>query len=290
MEIGRAVADEHCAFDRCANLAVFDPVGLGALEHIFPRRDVNLAAAEVHSIEAVLDRSDDFLGVVVAGEHVSLRHARHRHVCVRFTPAIAGGPHVHEPRILPLLHVADQDAVLDQYCAVRGRAFVVDRQRTAARLDGAIIDNGDSLGRDLLTHEPGESRGLFAIEVAFKTVSDRFMQHNAGPARAEHDIHFTGWSRDSLKIDQRLPYRFVDRALPGRWVDRPLKTFAPAKPVAARFLPVTVPGDHRNVEANHRANVAISLAICTQDLDHLPTGSDAGGYLSHARILLTRVR
>src|SRR6185312_2365781 len=58
MQVGRAVADQHGALDRRGHLAVLDLVGPGALEHVFARRDVDLAAAEIHGVEAVLHRGD----------------------------------------------------------------------------------------------------------------------------------------------------------------------------------------------------------------------------------------
>src|SRR5262245_66477107 len=53
MEVGRPVADQHCAFDRRADLTVLDPVGLGALEHIFSRSNVDLAAAKADGVKPV---------------------------------------------------------------------------------------------------------------------------------------------------------------------------------------------------------------------------------------------
>ena len=79
------------------------------------------------------------------------------------------------------------------------------------RRHGAVIDHGDALGRDLLAHQAGESRGPLAVEIALEAVTDRFMKHHAGPAGAEHDIHFAGRRGDRLEIDQR----FADRAVGG---------------------------------------------------------------------------
>ena len=133
MQIGRPVADQHGALDRRADLAVLDLVGLGALEHVFARGDVDLAAAEVDGVKAVLHRGDDFLRVV------RCRRACRCWSCAAsahgrgFAPAVAGRLHAHQPRVLPVLHVADKDAVLDQHGAVGRRALVVDRQRAAPR-------------------------------------------------------------------------------------------------------------------------------------------------------------
>ena len=81
--------------------------------------------------------------------------------------------------------------------------------------DGAVVDDGDALGGDLLAHQAGEGRGLLAVEIAFEPVADRFVQHHAGPAGAEHDVHLAGRRRHRVEIDQRLAHRLVDRALPG---------------------------------------------------------------------------
>src|SRR3954462_5915528 len=68
MQVAWSVADQHRALDRRADLAVFQPIGLGALEHVFARRDVDLAAAERYRIDAVLDRGDDLPRVASAGQ------------------------------------------------------------------------------------------------------------------------------------------------------------------------------------------------------------------------------
>ena len=44
----------HRTFDRRADLAVLNAVSLGALEHIFARRDIDLAAAKISGIECRL--------------------------------------------------------------------------------------------------------------------------------------------------------------------------------------------------------------------------------------------
>ena len=261
MQIGRPVADQHGALDRRGDLAVLDQIGLGALEHELARGDVDLAAAEIHRVEAVLHRGDDFLRVVRAGEHVGVGHARHRHVGIAFAPAVAGRLHAHQPRVLPVLHVADQDAVLDQHGAVGRRAFVVDGERAAALLHGAVVDHGDALGGDALAHQPGEGGGLLAVEIAFQPVADGFVQHHARPAGPQHDVHLAGRRGHRVEIDQRLAHGFVDRALPGMRLDEALIAFAPADAVAAGFLAVAVADDDRDVEPHQRTDVAIGLAV-----------------------------
>src|SRR5579875_1200062 len=66
-QIGRPVADQHGALDGRTEPAVLDLVRLGALENIFPRGDVDLAAAEAHRVEPVLHRGNDLFRIMDAG-------------------------------------------------------------------------------------------------------------------------------------------------------------------------------------------------------------------------------
>ena len=108
-----------------------DPVRLARREHELAARDVDLAAAEGHRVEAAVDRAHDVVGIVLAREHEGVGHARHRQVRVALAAAVAGRRHAHQPRVQPVLQVAAQDAVLDQHGALRGRALVVDVERAA---------------------------------------------------------------------------------------------------------------------------------------------------------------
>src|SRR3984957_10100263 len=56
VQVSRPVADQHGALDRRADFAVLEPIGFGAFEHVFARSDVDLAAAEIDGIDAVLHR------------------------------------------------------------------------------------------------------------------------------------------------------------------------------------------------------------------------------------------
>ena len=55
----RTVTDEHCAFDRSSQLSFLDEISLVHGENEFARRNVNLAAAEVWRINALINRSND---------------------------------------------------------------------------------------------------------------------------------------------------------------------------------------------------------------------------------------
>ncbi len=248
MQVGRPVADQHRALQGRAELAVLDLVGLGALEHIFARGDVDLAAAEIRGVDAVLHGGQNFRRIALPRQHVGVGHARHRHMGIALAAAVAGRLHVHQPRVLPVLHVADEDTILDQHGAVGRRTLVVDGERATPRGHGAVIDHRDALGRDLLAHQPCEGRGLLAVEVAFEAMADGFMQHHAGPAGAQHHVHFAGRRGNRFQIDQRLADRAISGLAPRLGLDEPRVTFAAAIAFAAALLPVALSRDHRNID------------------------------------------
>src|SRR5262249_43162907 len=270
VEVGWAVANQHGALQRRAYFAVLDSIGLGHVEHVLARGDVDLTAAEVDRVDAVLDRRDDLGRVVAARKHVGVGHAWHRHMRVAFASPVAGRLHVHQPRVLAVLHVTHEDAVLDQHGAVGGRAFVIDRERAAALRHGAVVDHGHALGGDALAHEAGKGGGPFAVEVAFEPVPDRLVQHHARPAGAEHDVHLASRRGYSGQGGERGAHRLVDGVLPAFARDEARKALAPAIAVTARFLAVAFTGHDRDVDAHERPHVAIALAVAAQDLDHLP--------------------
>jgi hypothetical protein len=139
-------------------------------EHELAARDVDAAAAERNRVQAAVDRADDVLGRVLAGEHERVRHARHREVREALAPAVARERHAHERRVLLVLQVAAEDAVLDQHRALRRRALVVDVERAAPRRDRAVVDDGAELGRDARADAVRERRRALAVEVAFEAV------------------------------------------------------------------------------------------------------------------------
>ena len=203
-----AVADQRGALDRARDPAVLDQVGLAGREHELARRDVDLAAAEIAAVQALVDRGDDFFRRMLAGQHVGVGHARHRGRREALAPAVARRLHAHQARVELVLQVAAQDAVLDQRGALGGRAFVVDVERAAACRERAVVDDGDALGGDLLSDAAAECRSALAIEVAFETMAHGFVQQHAGPAGAEHDGHGAGRCRHRFEIDLGRAHRF----------------------------------------------------------------------------------
>ncbi len=120
-------------------------------------------------------------------------------------------------------------------------------------------------------------------------MADRFVQHDAGPAGAEHDIHFAGGRRNRFEIDQRLTHRIVDRALPGIGCDEARVALAAAITVAAALLPRAVADHDRDTQPHQRPHVAIGLAVAAQNLDRLPGRGEARRNLAHARVLGARI-
>jgi hypothetical protein len=75
-----------------------------------------------------------------------------------FAPPVAGRRNAHQAGIQAVLHVALEDAVLDQHIALRRIAFIVDIERTAPVGNGAVVNHGDALGRDALADAAAEGR------------------------------------------------------------------------------------------------------------------------------------
>src|ERR1700694_2318109 len=58
---------------------------------------------------------------------------------------------------------------------------------------------------------PAEAAGFLRVKCPRGPVAAVFVQHHAGPACPQHDVHFAGRSRNRFEIDQRL----ADRAVGG---------------------------------------------------------------------------
>ena len=108
--------------------------------------------------------------------------------------------HAHQPRGELVGEIALEDAVLDQHRLLRRRAFVVHVERAAPAGHGSVVDHRDFGAGDRLADEPGEGRGLLAVEVGFEAVAHGFMQQDAGPAGPEHHFHLAGRRRHRAKL------------------------------------------------------------------------------------------
>ena len=74
--------------------------------------------------------------------HEGIGHPGHRRILEGLAAAIACRLDPHQPRILPVLHVAAQHAILDQHIAPRLCALVIYGDRPAPVLNGAVIHDG----------------------------------------------------------------------------------------------------------------------------------------------------
>src|SRR5262249_17118720 len=63
----------------------------------------------------------------------------------------------------------------------------------------------------------------------------------------------------------------------------------PAIAVGAGFLAAAGAGDHRDIDAHERPNVAVDAGVPAHDLDHLPGRAETDRHLLHARVLLARI-
>src|SRR3954465_1233015 len=81
------------------------------------------------------------------------------------------------------------------------RAAMVPSSTTATPLAATSWPTRPAKAEGSLRLQPpqaGKGRGLLAVEVTFKPMADRFMQHHAGPAGPQHDFHLAGGRRHGV--------------------------------------------------------------------------------------------
>ena len=174
-------------------------------------------------------------GIVLPGQHVSVRHARHRNVLVAFAASVAGIGEAHQLRREFVAEISLQNSILDQHGFLRGLAFIIDVQRAAAPRHGAVIDHGALFAGHSFADQAGECRRLLAIEVGLQPVTDRLVQQNAGPSRTEHYFHVAGRSFARVELQNCLPRGLFGKEL------RSLLTRPKKKSSATRPPPPDVP-------------------------------------------------
>ncbi len=221
---------------------------------------------------------------MLAGTHVGIGHARHGQVRERFAAAVAGGRNAHQARVVAVLHVTHQHAVFDQRGALAGRAFVVDIERAATAVQGAVIDDGHARRGHALADAPGVDAGALAVEVAFQAVAHRLVQQHAGPARAEHYRHHPGRRRDRIQIHQRLAQRFAREAFRAAVGEQVGIAIAPAAAGITGFAPAALFDDHLHVQAHQRAHVRCQHAIAAGDQHRVHAAGQAHHHLLDARV------
>ena len=182
---------------------------------------------------------------------------------------VPGRRHAHQFGVQPVLHVPDEDAVLDQHVALRRGALVVDVDRAAPTGNRPVIDDRHALGGDALAHLVREGARLLAVEVAFEAVSDRLVEEDSGPAGAEDHVHRASGACLGLEVQECDAHRLVDEALPARRVTHLFELEAAASPLIADFASAAIGGEDLDVHAHERQNVRHSRAVARGDL-HLP--------------------
>jgi hypothetical protein len=130
-----------------------------------------------------------------------------------FAAAIAGRGDTHQTGVETVLHVALQDAVLDQDRTLCRIALVVDVQRTTSLGEGAVIDDGDASRRDAAADATGKGRTSLAVEIALEAMTHRLVQQDARPAGTEDDGHRTRRRRPGDQIGHRLMDRLAGVAV-----------------------------------------------------------------------------
>lgn len=197
--------------------------------------------------------------------------------------AVAGRLRTRQAGVGFVLHIADQDAVFNQYGAACFVAFVVDVERTAPAGNIALIDDGNAFGGDAFADPAGKDAGPLAVEIAFQTVSDRFVQQHARPTVAQNDGHLAGRRRTGFEIGQGLFDGGIDK-LPHQGFIEISQVVASSAARAALFAAFALFGDDGNVQAHHRADVGGVFAVQTGEVNHIVFAGQTGHHLHDARI------
>src|SRR5438067_1433726 len=100
-----------------------------------------------------------------AGGDEGVGHARDGQVLVGLAASISRDRVVLLAGAQPVVHVTDEDAVLDQDVAAGRLALVVDGQRPPSTGQRAVVDGGDDGTRDRLADLAGEDGRSFADKV-----------------------------------------------------------------------------------------------------------------------------
>ena len=203
---------------------------------------------------------------------------------IAFPPSVPRGGDAHQPRVLPVLHIAHKDAILDQHVLLAWRAFVVDRDRPAPVGNGPVIQHRHAPRGDLFAHEARKGACALAVEIALKPVAYRLVQQDSRPAIAEHHIHHPRRRRLRFKIDLGDPQRLAHMALPHVGGNNAAQIDPPATARAAAFAPPVLFDDHRDIQPRHRPDIGHKRAFGPKDRHLLKRGRDRGRDLHNARI------
>ena len=189
----------------------------------------------------------------------------------------------HQAGVGFVLHIADQNPVFNQYGAASFVAFVVDIERTASVGNIALIHNCHAFSSHAFANSAGENAGFFAVEIAFQTMSDRFVQQHARPAVAQNDGHLAGRRRTGFEIGQGLFDGGIDKPMHQVFIEI-RQIITPATACTALLATLALLGNDGYIHAHHRADVGSVFTVQTGDVHHVVFASQTGHHLHDTRI------
>ena len=284
----RPIAYQGGSLDRACHLALLNQVGFARREHKLARSDIDLATAKIDGVDTLVNRGDDFLRVVLTGQHVGVGHAWHGQMCVGLAAPVTGGTHAHQTGIHPVLHVAFQNTVFDKHRVLSSDAFIINIQRTATATEGAVINDRTQRRSHLLPDHAGKGRGPLAIEVTFKTVADGLVQQDTRPAGTQHHRHGTRRRIDRIEVNQCLAHRLV-RISPGTiLIKKEAVIGAPATTGTGLFTATVLLDNDGHITTHQRPHIGCQRAITDGHHHDLVDTGQANDHFLDTRILLTR--
>ena len=182
------------------------------------------------------------------------------------------------------MNVAAQDAVLDERRALRRRTFVVDVQRAAPPIEGAVIDHRDIVCGDFLANAIREGRCALAVEITFQSMANRLVQQDTRPARTQHDRHGARRRGHGVQIDQRLAHRFAPMLERGIALQQLIESEAAAAAAIALLAPAVLFHDDRDVDAHQGTHIRRQHAVARGDQHDLMHRGQGGHHLLDAGI------
>ncbi|EXI70363.1 MAG: hypothetical protein AW07_04130 [Candidatus Accumulibacter sp. SK-11] len=202
---------------------------------------------------------------------------------------VAGRRDTHQPCVEAVLHVALQDAVLDQHRPLRRVAFVVDVQRTAPPGNRAIVDDGHSAGGNAAADATGEGRTSLAVEVALESVANGFVQEDSRPAGAEDDRHRSRRCRSRGQVGDSLMHRFP-RVILQHGVGEAAVIAAAAAAGRPLFALPALFDDDRQRDPHQRPHIGCQPAVAAGHEHHFVLAGEVRHDLRHPRVCGTRQR
>jgi hypothetical protein len=169
-------------------------------------------------------------------------------------------------RAQTVVHVALQDAVLDEHAASRLVALVVDVDGSTRLQQRRIIDDGTELACHRLTHLAGVVARSFAIEISLEPVPYRLVQKDAAVTGSQHHLELTCWRLASVEHGDRLTRCFGCVPLRSLVVEVGQRHASPAS--ARTLLPFArLLGDGSHSESKERLHVVNDLAVARGEQD-----------------------